>query len=151
MAVDFGSKRWRIGDSHLRLAKLRITRKILFAGPLATVLLAPKHITNNSGLQKYLKESLEAPPLAQIAKHTSSLNDASKEAMKILLGNYDKFISILSGDKRDVLKGIKGDTKSKEEIRKESREISDNIQSSLEKIFYEDSLFEESFRKYSVF
>jgi len=151
MAVDFGSKRRLNGDSHIRLAKLRITRKILFAGPLSTVLLAPKHIANNSDLQSYLKKSFEGSPLAQLAKHTSSLNDASKEAMKILLQNYDRFISVLSGGKRDVLKGIKGDTKSKEEIRKQCREIGDNIQSSLEKIFYEDPLFQESFRRYSVF
>jgi hypothetical protein len=34
IAVDFGTKRWRTikDDSHLRLVKLRITRKILFAG-----------------------------------------------------------------------------------------------------------------------
>jgi hypothetical protein len=151
MAVDFGSKRWRLGDSHLRLAKLRITRKILFAGPLATVLLAPKHITNNNDLPNYLRSALEAPPLVQIAKHTNSLNDVSKEAMKILLQNYDKFLSILSGHKRDVLKGITGDTMSKKEIRDECKQIGDNIESSLEKIFFEDPLFKESFRKYSVF
>lgn len=150
MAVDFGSKRWRKGDSPLRLAKLRITRKILFAGPLATVLLVPQRIGTISELPSYLRESLEAPPLAQIAKLTDSLNKQSQEAMKTLLLNYDQFISILSGGKRAVLKGTTGDTKSKE-VKNECREIGNNIQSSLERIFFDDPLFKESFRKYSVF
>lgn len=150
IAVDFGSKRWRRGDSQLRLAKLRISRKILFAGPLATVLLVPQKTDTIGGLTEYLEESLEAPPLAQIAKHTDSLNE-QRDAMKTLLLNYDQFIAILSGGKRAVLKGTTGDTKSEEEIKYECREIGNNIQSSLEEIFFEDPLFKESFRKYSVF
>ena len=156
IAVDFGSKRWRRGDSQLRLAKLRISRKILFAGPLATVLLVPQKTDTIGELTGYLRKSLEAPPLAQIAKHTDSLNKQSRDAMKTLLLNYDQFIAILSGGKRAVLKGTTGDTKSEEEIKEEEiknecREIGDNIQSSLEEIFFEDRLFKESFRKYSVF
>ncbi len=151
MAVDFGTKRWRTGDSHLRLAKLRITRKILFAGPLATVLLAPKNIKTNSELQSYLKKSLAAPPLAQIAKHVDSMSQKSQKAMKILLQNYDQFIGILSGDKREVLKAIRGDIKSQKELREQCRKIGDKIQSSLEQIFFEDPLLKKSFRKYAVF
>lgn len=151
MTVDFGTKRWRTGDSHLRLAKLRITRKILFAGPLATVLIAPKSIDTNDKLQSYLKKSLAAPPLAQIAKHVGSMSKKSQKAVKILLQNYDQFISILSGHKREVLKGTRGDSKSREELREQCQEIGNKIQSSLEQIFYNDPLFKESFRKYSVF
>lgn len=151
MAVDFGSKRWRRGDSQLRLAKLRISRKILFAGPLATVLLVPQKTDTIRELPDYLRKSLEAPPLAQIAKHTDSLNAESHEAIKTLLLNYDHFIAILSGTERAALKGTTDDSKSREEIKNECREIGDNIQSSLEKIFFEDPLFKESFRRYSVF
>lgn len=151
MTVDFGTKRWRTGDSHLRLAKLRITRKILFAGPLATVLIAPKSIDTNDKLQSYLKKSLAAPPLAQIAKHVGSMSKKSQKAVKILLQNYDQFISILSGHKRDVLKGTRGDSKSREELREQCQEIGNKIQSSLEQIFYNDPLFKDSFKKYAVF
>jgi len=151
MAVDFGTKRWRDGDSNLRLAKLRITRKILFAGPLATVLLAPKKIETNNDLQSYLKESLAAPPLAQIARHIDSLDDDSREAMGILLQNYDQFIGILSGKKRPVLEGKEGSAKRREGLKKQCRAIGDKIQSCLEQIFYKDPLFKESFQKYAVF
>jgi len=150
MAVDFGTKRWRDGDSYLRLAKLRITRKILFAGPLATVLLAPNKIETNNELQSYLKESLAAPPLAQLARHTDLLDDDSRKAMGILLQNYDEFIGILSGKQRSVLEG-KGSAKSREGLKKQCRAIGDKIQSSLEQIFYKDPLFKESFQKYAVF
>ena len=151
MAVDFGTKRWRAGDSHLRLAKLRITRKVLFAGPLATLLMAPKKIETNNELQSYLKKSLAAPPLAQIARHIDSLDDDSKKAMGVLLHNYNQFIGILSGHKRDVLKGTRGDRKSREELKEQCREIGDKIQACLEQIFYKDPLFKESFQRYAVF
>ncbi len=151
MAVDFGTKRWRDGNSSLRLAKLRITRKILFAGPLATVLLAGQKRETNNKLQEYLEESLVASPLAQIARHIPSLEDDSKEAAGILLQNYDKFIGILSGEKRALLENVEVTSASRKALEKQCRTIGDEIQSSLERIFFDDPLFKESFRKYSVF
>ena len=151
MAVDFGTKRWRNDDSNLRLAKLRITRKILFAGPLATVLLTDQNKRTNDQLIDYLTKSLAAPPLAQIAKHVELMNDKSQRAMKVLLQNYDQFIGILSGDKRDVLKCTRGDSKSREEVKEQCQVMGDNIQSSLEQIFYKDALFKNTFQKYAVF
>lgn len=151
MAVDFGTKRWRDGNSNLRLAKLRITRKILFAGPLATILLTDQKIKTNDHLQSYLQESLAPPPLAQIARHVESMDDDSKEAMGILLQNYDKFIGILSGKERDVLEGKKGSPESRKDLKKQCRAIGDKIQSCLEQIFYKDPLFKKSFQKYAVF
>jgi len=152
MAVDFGTKRWRDRESYLRLAKLRITRKILFAGPLATVLLAPEKIETNNDLQTYLTKSLAAPPLAQIARHIDSLDDDSKEAMGILLQNYDQFIGILSsGEKRDLLENNRVTSATREDLKRQCRAIGDKIQSSLEQIFYKDALFKNTFQKYAVF
>jgi hypothetical protein len=56
MAVDFGTKRWRTtkDDSYLRLAKLMISRKILFAGPLTTILLTPLKTKTNLEVVSYL-------------------------------------------------------------------------------------------------
>ena len=151
IAVDFGTKRWHNDDENLRLAKLRITRKILFAGPLATVLLTDQKIKTNDQLKRYLKKSLVAPPLAQIAKHVDLMSKKSQRAMKVLLQNYDQFIGILSGDKRDVLKCTSGDSKSREELKGQCQVMGDNIQSSLEQIFYKDALFKNTFQKYAVF
>jgi len=151
MAVDFGTKRWRNDDSNLRLAKLRITRKILFAGPLATVLLTGREERTNDQLIDYLTKSLAAPPLAQIAKHFESMNNKSQSAMRVLLQDYDQFIGILSGHKRDVLKCKRGDSKSREEVKGQCKAMGDRIQSSLEQIFYKDNLFKNTFQKYAVF
>jgi len=79
------------------------------------------------------------------------MSKKSQKAVKILLQNYDQFISILSGHKRDVLKGTRGDSKSREELREQCQEIGNKIQSSLEQIFYNDPLFKDSFKKYAVF
>jgi hypothetical protein len=151
MAVDFGTKRWRNDDSNLRLAKLRITRKILFAGPLATVLLTDREERTNDQLIDYLAKSLAAPPLAQIAKHFESMNSKSRSAMRVLLQDYNQFIGILSGDKRDVLKCKRGDSESREEVKGQCKAMGDRIQSSLEQIFYKDALFKNTFQKYAVF
>ena len=52
MAVDFGTKRWRTSKerTNLRHAKLLVTRKMLFVGPLASLLLIPKKIKTNGEL-----------------------------------------------------------------------------------------------------
>lgn len=56
MAVDFGTKRWQSGrdSTNLRHVKLRITRKVLFAGPLATLLLIPRRTDKLGQLKSYL-------------------------------------------------------------------------------------------------
>lgn len=73
MAVDFGAKRWRSiqDDSNLRLIKLRTTRKILFAGPLCSLLLVPERIQRANELPQYLRDWLKKPPLAQLASLAS--------------------------------------------------------------------------------
>lgn len=108
-------------------------------------------IRTNEQLQSYLKESLAAPPLAQIARHTDSLDNDSRKTMGILLQSYDQFIGMLSGKERDVLEGKEGNVKCRDELKKQCRAIGDKIQSCLEQIFYKDSLFRGSFEKYAVF
>lgn len=154
MAVDFGTKRWRstMDDSHLRLAKLRITRKILFVGPLATLLLIRKRIHVNNEMLVYLKEWLSKPPLVQLASTAELLSDDSKDALKKLLLNYNKFIDILNGEERDILQSkiIVKSTKLNA-LKCDCRHMGDEIQKSLEIIFYGDELFKQNFQKYAVF
>jgi hypothetical protein len=154
IAVDFGTKRWRTikDDSHLRLVKLRITRKILFAGPLATLLLVPNRIKTNDQLKDYLNEWLRLPPIAQLSSTFGELSQKSKEALRNLLINYDRFIGLLGQrNVRDILKKPDVYKERFDHILLECRNIADTIQDSLEIIFFDDSLFKDSFRKYSVF
>ncbi|MFB0552239.1 MAG: hypothetical protein ACETWQ_02895 [Phycisphaerae bacterium] len=154
MAVDFGTKRWRTtkDDSYLRLAKLTISRKILFAGPLATLLLAPEKAESNLELVSYLEKSFDKPPLAQIASTLDMLSDSSKDALRNLLTNYDDFIKLLSlGDVREVLGGVKGNEDKRDDMWAKCKDIAEVVQRSLEMIFYNDKLFKENIQTYGVF
>ena len=153
--MDFGKKRWQSSkdETNERLAKLMVTRKILLAGPLATLLLVPQKIKENEELTEYLIKSFKPSPLAQLAGIVDDLLcDASKDALKELLINYDEFIKLFdSKETRTILndhgKG-KGQQSKAWEKCKETGEI---IQKSLEKIFCDDELFKQDFRKYGVF
>lgn len=152
IAVDFGAKRWRSmkGEDHLRLAKLRVTRKILFAGPLATLLLVPIRLERSEELPEYLAKWLDKPPLAQLASTADRLDSPAREALAKLLVQYDNFIGILS--QRGMRKLFNHPTlKKAEELRNEARRIGDSIQESLEIIFYDDPLLASQTRKYGVF
>ena len=154
MAVDFGTKRWRTtkDDSYLRLAKLMISRKILFAGPLATLLLAPEKAEKNLQLVPYLERSLDKPPLAQIASTVDLLSDSSKNALRNLLRGYEDFIKLISlGDVREVLEGAKANEDMRDKMWSKCKDIADVVQESLEIIFFNDRLFKENMRIYGVF
>ena len=154
MAVDFGTKRWQTSkdETNVRLAKLMITRKILFAGPLATLLLVPQKIRKNKELAEYLKQSFEKSPLAQLTGTLDLLNNISKTALKELLRSYDEFIKILSSPKeREILEGLGKGKGQDSETWKKCKRLGETTQKSLEKIFCDDELFKENYRKYSVF
>jgi predicted nucleotidyltransferase len=69
IAVDFGAKRWRLlgHGGHLRLAKLRCSRKLMIAGSLASVFQTPKMVTGEKNLSTYLLEEFKKPALARLA------------------------------------------------------------------------------------
>ena len=153
MAVDFGTKRWRTSKerTNLRRAKLLVTRKMLFAGPLASLLLIPEKIKTNGELVLYLTKSLEKPPLAQLASTVKLLSKDSTKALGKLLVNYDKFIKLVSSEgERKVLEGS-GNKTERSRIWTECNDIGDIIQESLETIFFEDELFKKNSQKYCIF
>lgn len=152
MAVDFGTKRWETGtdDSYLRLAKLRITRKVLFAGPLMSLLLVPRRIAKSSQLQPYLTEALRKPPLAQLASAVDLIG--SKSALRDLLTAYDEFILLLYGDERKILKNRAPKDGSRfDELWDRCQCIGNTVQKSLEGLFFDDDALRTNFREYSVF
>ena len=153
MAVDFGTKRWRTSKerTNLRRAKLLVTRKMLFAGPLASLLLIPKKIKTNGELVPYLMESLEKPPLAQLASTVKLLSEDSINALGKLLVNYDEFIKLVSSEVERKVLGGDGNETERSRILAKCKDITDIIQESLETIFFEDELFKENTQKYCVF
>jgi predicted nucleotidyltransferase len=154
MAVDFGTKRWETSkdETNVRLAKLMITRKILFAGPLATLLLVPKKVEKNEKLHEYLIESFKPSPLTQLAGTVDLLNETSKTALKNLLRSYDEFIKIISSkEEKRILEGHGEGKGQKSETWEKCKKLGDTTQKSLEAIFCDDELFKGNFRKYGVF
>ncbi len=152
MAVDFGAKRWRTlrDDSYIRLAKLMTTRKILFAGPLATLLLVPNRVDTNESLQEYLTDWLAKPPLAQLASTAVQLEADAQDALASLLVEYDKFVGILNQPEgRKILHSP--NTKEFRELSITCKEIGYTIQQCLEVIFYDSPLFKFKIRKYGIF
>jgi len=136
---------------HLRLAKLRISRKILFAGPLATLLLVPNRVKKSSGVEGYLRKNLNKPPLAQLASVAKKLNEHSRESLKRLLVNYDEFVGIIGSEKRKTLKNPGSNPKKFNRLDARNHELSTQIQSSLEEIFFRDPLFSKNVQKYGLF
>lgn len=155
MAVDFGTKRWHSSkdDTNVKLAKLMVTRKILFAGPLATLLLVPQKIKKNQELCKYLIDSFEPSPLSQLAGTVDLLTkDRSKDALRNLLVSYDEFIQLISSpEQRKILQSHEKGKGQQSETWKKCKKMGEIVQKSLERIFCDDELFKQAFRRYSVF
>jgi len=154
MAVDFGTKRWRTtkDESYLRLAKLRVTRKVLFAGPLATLLMVTERITSNEQLSEYLSEWIEKPPLAQLASMHAALCDKSNVALSGILQCYDEFIGLVGDEQnRKILEKRAENPSRLNELKIECKRIGDCIHEYLVEIFWNDELLKENFQKYGVF
>jgi hypothetical protein len=69
---------------------------------------------------------------------------------QLLLG-YNEFIGILAGSDRDILENPEKNEKSFKELEGKCKRIANEIQKSLEIIFWDDELFSGIFRKYAVF
>lgn len=108
MCVDFaGKERKRPEKWGLRNAKLRTSRKILFAGGLLPVFecrkLAREHMA------EFLCAQLRTPPTDRIAQ--AFLNHDAADPGGRALGAYDDFLGRLDDDAfRDELKGVTRET-----------------------------------------
>ena len=105
IAVDFESKmRERKGEGWgLRNAKLRLSRKALFAGGLLPVLECYRYPID--GMLGYLDERMSVPPLDRIADAFVD-HDAVDAGVRVLKA-YDEFLAILdSSETRSELKEL---------------------------------------------
>lgn len=105
IAVDFESKmRARKGEGWgLRNAKLRLSRKALFAGGLLPVLECYGHSAD--GMLGYLDERMSVPPLDRIAD--AFVDHQALDPGVRALTAYDEFLSILDdSEQRHELSGL---------------------------------------------
>ena len=105
IAVDFAAKKWRSPSqkAYIRFAKLLTTRKVLFAGSLAALLLTEKHVRDVKDpderfniLQQHLQSEFSRPPIARLLGAYDALGDEAKDATVNLLVQYDAFLGLLN-------------------------------------------------------
>ena len=167
VTVDFVYKQKADDDRKwaLRNAKLRMSRKLIFAAGLAVIfgchldeeaeaariaLVSSKDVAL---LTKYLEQQLEVPPLQSIAKLCESLRVSAETACAIF-DNYDRFLAILDDpDKRNEL----SNARSHDDLRSsaawdEIRTISKPFHEGLVKLFLgEDERLTRLTMHYGVF
>ncbi len=153
IAVDFGAKRWRAlaDDWHVRYGKLLVSRKILFAGALASLFLTPKAVQAGTEVRDHLYQEFTKPSLARLAGIFDDLGPGGKEAIGKILQCYNRFIEILDGHQVEREALVKGETPAAQKLWTEMRKLGAIVQEGLEQIFYDDPLFLKITRRYGLF
>ena len=148
MCVDFAWKEWEQGAEKWgeRNAKLRISRKLIFAAGLLVCLRVDK-CTNP--IDEELKSSFSRTPLEIMAEFLFSLSDRREELAKEIIGTYDEFLGIMSDStKRNELKELDVQaTSTWQDIKK----LGEDFQNGLESLFFETEELGDLTRKYGVF
>lgn len=157
MTVDYGAKRWRDtrSGSDLRLAKLRVTRKILYAGTLATLLRSGAEAGVDSdgeaeALRAYLTEEFDHSPLSRLLRFYPDLSQQGQDACVEIVEAYNSFIAMLDSDDRGLLNLPSGHVDARA-ARERADALGDRVQNALKVIFFGDPLFADLMTEYAVF
>jgi predicted nucleotidyltransferase len=142
--VDAGGK-WA-----LRNAKLRMSRKLIFAAGLLVCFEcdldpdaqgARNQLRNAAGvseLVQYLERQFSVPPLETLAR--AVLRHAKPETGRLLFDSYDRFLRVLSDSaKRKELAHLDPREARSNEVFQEIREISHAFQEGLTRLFFRDN------------
>jgi hypothetical protein len=150
IAVDFeGKHRARAGEGWgLRHAKLRFSRKVLFAGGLLPVLEC--HALTAAEMPAFLGERLAQPPLDRVAAAflAQGMADAGARALRA----YASFLDMLDdADSRAHLADLAEDDADADELYARVRELGDELQAALLALLFETPELERLVREYLVF
>lgn len=134
VTVDFEGKHW---DSHddpkwvTRNAKLRTSRKVLFAGGLIPVLACGAVTADDQ--DAFLREQLEAVPTDRLAQAFLQFDTgASVDAGARGLGAYDRFVALMSDRSvRTELAGLRAATRRQSPTWRDIAALGDELQQSL--------------------
>jgi len=144
IAVDYQAKRWGSlkEDWGLRYIKLLISRKLAFAGTLASVL------RTKSATVDYYMEHFGMPALARLAQLEPELSDGQKPALRQILTIADEFVGLLAQQSfREEAKAVEDpDAVSAESDFGRMRAKAMELQEALEAVFFEDDLASRSIR-----
>jgi hypothetical protein len=141
ICVDFEGKRRGAGGDDpkyaSRNAKLRTSRKVLFAGGLLPVLLC--QTKTSAEMPAFLTRQFAAPPTDRLAA-AFILQGAVAEGVRAL-GAYDRWIGLLDdASVRSGLAGLRESTREASPLFAQIREIGDELQRGLLALLYETSL-----------
>jgi hypothetical protein len=143
--ADLGGK-WA-----LRNAKLRMSRKLIFAAGLLVCFechldpaaeRARRELRNEEGgsaeLIYYLERQFSLPPL-EILAH-SVLRHAKPETARLLFDNYEKFLVLLDNhEQREALANLDPSAAHSNKVFQQVRQISHGFQDGLTRLFFQDS------------
>jgi predicted nucleotidyltransferase len=164
MAVDFASKqRDRAGEGWgLRNAKLRMSRKLIFASGLLVCFgcnLDPKLQKQISSaesdtrldLVNHIREQIKLTPL-EILANAIEQYAVSREVGEELFGAYTEFLKLVDDKKsRDELDKLRAADSRTDPTFKRVREISKSFEHALDLLFFENALLAPLTRQYGVF
>ena len=164
MAVDFASKqRDRAGEGWgLRNAKLRMSRKLIFASGLLVCFganLNPelnRQISTDKNdiklnLAKHVREHVRLTPLEILAKAMEQY-EVPEAIAKELFGSYATFLELLDDQtSRESLKALRASDSRADPTFKKVRDISRSFEHALDHIFFENKQIAPLTRKYGVF
>ena len=164
MAVDFASKqRDRAGKGWgLRNAKLRMSRKLIFASGLLVCFSATldedlrgKISTDKDairlGLANHIRELVKMTPLEIVANSIERYRIPESIARK-LFDAYSEFLAILNNEKdRNALDELRSEDARRDPTFRRIRDISATFGNALGHIFYENDQVKPLTKKYGVF
>jgi predicted nucleotidyltransferase len=164
MAVDFASKQRNRGGEEwgLRNAKLRMSRKLIFASGLLVCFsvnldeeLQSKISTATNDVRFHLRDHImnyvRLTPLEILAKSTVRYG-VSDDVARDLFGAYGDFLEILDKkDSREALKAVRSADSRTNPVFKQIREISEVFKGALDHIFFDNRQIARLTREYGVF
>ena len=135
ICVDFAGKEWEGPEKWgLRNAKLRTSRKVLFAGGLLPALECSRF--DSAPMRSFLEEQLAMPPTDRIAQAFLE-NDASDEGARTL-GAYDEFVGRMNeAGFRQELQGVTRDNAATSDAFSEACRIGKELQAGLLALLHE--------------
>jgi predicted nucleotidyltransferase len=139
------------GKWALRNAKLRMSRKLIFAAGLLVCFechldpdaeRARRELRNPKGgsaeLIQYLEQQFSLDPLEILAR--SALRRAKPETVKLLFDNYEAFLTLMdSHEQRSILKSLDPSEAHTNRVFEHVRQISHGFQEGLTRLFFRDS------------
>jgi hypothetical protein len=149
VAVDYQAKQWaRIGDEWgLRFLKLILSRKLAFAGSLASLLLCEEATV------EYLRDQFAMPPLARLAQLHSHLSAEEARDLREALVIAEEFSMRLADPefRNEVNKVTSRAESDKNPTFSEVRETGRRLQKCLERIFFDSERLGSISREYIAF